>query len=438
MASVLAVLPSAPVPRLGVRAGWAVVVVACSTMVSSPLPAAEPQTLVLVGIDGFRPDYLDRADAPVLRALAARGVRAQGLSPPFPSKTFPSFTTIATGLLPARHGIVNNTMYDLAIPGRFALSDHVGRSDPRWWRGEPIWNTAERQGVRTAGLFWPGDDVEILGRRPSDYLPYDDDFPNDRRVELVLEWLSRPAATRPRLVLMYFSTVDVASHSHGPLSREALAAAATIDTLLGRLTDGIATRGLAASTNMVVVSDHGMAETHPDRVVILDDLLDLSDVDVIETGPSVLLRPNGSAASSPAALARWARATFAAVTGKHPRLRIYEGLALPARFRAGRSARLAPLIGLADEGWVVQTRAQRDRWIANGGGTRGEHGFDPALPSMHGLFVAAGPSFRAGHRVPPFESVHLYELLCRVLGIRPARNDGDPRVLVGAFASPDR
>jgi predicted AlkP superfamily pyrophosphatase or phosphodiesterase len=314
----------------------------------------------------------------------------------------------------------------------------VVRSDPRWWRGEPIWNTAERQGRRAAGLFWPGDDVEILGRRPSDYLPYDDAFPNDRRVELVLEWLSRPPATRPRLVLVYFSTVDVASHAHGPVSGEALAAAATIDTLLGRLADGVATLGLAASTDIVVVSDHGMAETRPERVVILDDLLDLSGIDVIETGPSVRLRPKGEAPPSRRALARWTRATFAALAGKHPRLRVYQGSALPARFRAGRSARLAPIIGLADEGWVIQTRAERDRWIADGGDTRGEHGFDPALPSMHGLFVAAGPSFRAGHRLPPFESVHVYELLCRLLGVRPAKNDGDPRVLAGAVAPSGR
>lgn len=417
---------------------WAVVVAVWSTLAASARPAHEPRVLVLVGIDGFRPDYLVRADVPVLRALAARGVQARGLIPPFPSKTFPSFTTIATGLLPVHHGIVNNTMYDPAIPGRFALSDHIGRSDPRWWRGEPIWNTAERQGLRTAGLFWPGDDVEILGRRPSDYLPYDDDFPNDRRVEIVLDWLSRPEATRPRLVLLYFSLVDVASHAHGPLSREALTAASAVDALLGRLADGVGTRGLAASTDIVVVSDHGLAETHPDRVVVLEDLIDLSDVDVIETGPSVQLRPKEAVAPGPAARAQWTRATFAALAGRHPRLRVYEGSALPARFRARGSERLAPIIGLADEGWVIQTRAQRDRWTANGGGTRGEHGFDPALRSMHGVFVAAGPSFRAGLRLLPFESVHVYELLCRVLGIRSAGNDGDPRVLARALVSTDR
>ena len=133
-------------------------------------PAAKESTpLILVGIDGFRHDYLDIADVPALRRLARTGVRADGLIPPFPSKTFPSFTTIATGLLPVHHGIVGNTMDDPGIDTRFSLSDHHGRSDPRWWLGEPLWNTAERQGRLTASLFWPGDDVEIGGRRPGSW-----------------------------------------------------------------------------------------------------------------------------------------------------------------------------------------------------------------------------------------------------------------------------
>lgn len=392
------------------------------------------QMLIVLGIDGFRPDYLDTADVPALRGLAARGVRAAGFIPPFPSKTFPSFITIATGLVPAHHGILNNTMDDPAIPVRFRLSDHEGRSDPRWWLGEPVWVTAERQGVRAAGMFWPGDDVEIQGRRPSDWTAFDQDLPHDTRVDRVLDWLSRPAGTRPRLMMLYFDLVDTASHTLGPHSREALAAAAAADRLVARLLAGVAARGFTASTNVVVVSDHGMAETSPDRVVVLDDYLDLSAVDVIETGPSVRLQPKRVPALSPAGREAWARRTFAALDGRHPRLRVYRGNRLPARFRYTGSVRIPPIIGLADDGWLVQTREQRDRWVARGGGARGEHGFDPALPSMHGVFVAAGPAFREGVRLPAFESRHAYELFCRVLGIRPSKNDGDPAVTRPALA----
>lgn len=403
-----------------------------------PASGPVPQTLIVVGIDGFRPDYLATADVPALRHLVDTGVRADGFVPPFPSKTFPSFLTIATGLLPVHHGILNNTMDDPAIPVRFRLSDHDGRSDPRWWLGEPLWVTAERQGVRAAGMFWPGDDVEIRGRRPSDWRRFDQDVPHEARVDQVLTWLARPADTRPRLVMLYFDLVDTASHSYGPRSREALASASAADRLVARLLDGIAARGLAATTNVVVVSDHGMAETSPDRVVVLDDYLDLSTVDVIETGPSVRLQPTRSLAGTPAARAAWTRRTLAALRDRHPRLQVYRGDRMPARFHYAGSPRIPPIIGLADDGWLVQTRAQRDRWRAQGGGVRGEHGFDPALASMHGVFVAAGPAFRAGVRLPAFESRHAYALFCRVLGIQPSPNDGDAAVTAAALAGTPR
>ena len=282
--------------------------------------------LLLIGIDGFRADYLDLADVPVLRGLANAGVRAAGLIPPFPSKTFPSFTTIVTGLVPAHHGILGNTMDDPGIATRFSLSDHDGRSNPRWWLGEPIWNAAERQGRRTASLFWPGDDVEIGGRRPGAWLRYDDAYPNDARVDRVLDWLARPPRERPQFVAMYFSLVDVASHAHGPTSPEALGAAAQADRLVGRLLAGLARLGLDRRANLVFVSDHGMADTRPDRVIVLDDYLDLARVDVIETGPMLRLAPRGEGSAA---------ALVAALAGKHPHLTVYRGDALPAQYRYG-------------------------------------------------------------------------------------------------------
>ena len=388
--------------------------------------ADAPPPLVVVGIDGFRPDYLDRANVPVLRRLAAGGVRGDGLIPPFPSKTFPSFTTIATGLWPAHHGIVGNTMDDPAIPGRFLLADHDVRSDPRWWRGEPLWTTAERQGRRAAGLFWPGDDVAIGGRRPSDWTRYDDDFPNDARVDRVLEWLARPAPDRPALVMTYFSLVDAAAHDHGPDAPATLAAAAAADALLGRLLAGIGRLGLDRQLNLVVVSDHGMAETRIDRTIVLDDYLDVSSVDVIETGPMLRLAP---APSGPSPMA--AAAIVDRLRDAHPHLAIYRAEDVPARYHTAGASRLPPVIGLADDGWLVLTRGERDRWLARGGTVRGDHGFAPESASMHGLFVASGPDFRPGQRVPPFDSVHLYELFCRLLRITPSPNDGDPEVTAG-------
>jgi predicted AlkP superfamily pyrophosphatase or phosphodiesterase len=391
----------------------------------APRPTAQPPAplVLLIGIAGYRPDYLERADVPALRRLAARGLRAAGLVPPFPSKTFPSFTSMATGLVPARHGIVSNTIDDPAIPGRFRLADHDVRSDPRWWRGEPIWNTAGRQGLRTAGLFWPGDDVDIGGRRPTDWLPYDESLPNDARVARVLGWLARPAAERPALVTLYFSLVDETSHAHGPFAAPTLAAAAEADRLVGSLVEGVTRLGLDARATYVVVSDHGMAETTLDRTVLLDDYVDLARVEVLDAGPFLGLRPTGPAAPSAAALVAALRAA--------PHLQVWTRAEVPARYRYDDPGRIPPVVGVADDGWQVLTRAARDRWRAAGGRPRGEHGYAPEVTNMQGLFVAAGPALKAGVRVPAFDNIHVYALLCRLLGVMPAANDGDPAVTAG-------
>lgn len=391
---------------------------------AAPPRGDRPRPLLVIGLDGFRPAYLDEAAVPVLRRLASSGVRGAGLVPPFPSKTFPSFTTIATGRWPAGHGIVANTFDDPLIPGRFTLADHATRSDPRWWLAEPIWTAAERQGRRAAGLFWPGDDVAIGGRRPSIWRTYDDAYPDAARVDDVIAWFARPDTERPALAMVYFSLVDTAAHDYGPTSREALAAAATADRLVGRLLDGLARHGLGGRVNVVVVSDHGMAETRIERTIVLDDLVDLSTVDVMETGPMLRLAPGGAAGAARQAavdtlLMRLRRA--------HPRLTVFGDRELPARYHAS-SPRTPPIVGLADEGWLVLTRAQRDRWVRRGGRPRGDHGFAPESASMRGLFVASGPAFRAGLRHPTFSSVHLYELFCRLLEIAPSPNDGDPAV----------
>jgi predicted AlkP superfamily pyrophosphatase or phosphodiesterase len=386
----------------------ALVLGALATACSGP----EPRPLVLlVAIDGWRWDYLDRYEAPAIRALAERGVRSEGLIPVFPSLTFPNHYTQVTGLRPARHGIVSNSMIDPEIPGRFTLSNREVLADPRWWDGEPIWNTAERQGRRAAPLFWPGSEVAIGGRRPSFWLPYDDDLPNARRVDQLLEWLQRPEAERPGFLTLYFSDVDTAGHDFGPESSEVREAVARVDAEIGRLVAGVERIGLADSMHYVLVSDHGMTPLSPDRVIYLDDYIDLASVDIVNRSPLVTLDPRSGDVE----------ALMAALAGKHPSLAVYRREELPDEYGLRGHPRLQAVVGLADNGWYISSR---DRTRVPGGA----HGYDPRLRVMHGLFVAAGPRLKSGMRVPAFESLHVYELLCALLGVEPAPNDGDPDV----------
>lgn len=389
---------------------------ACSTV----RPTPPPRTLVLVSLDGFRPRDLGRGLTPTLDAMAREGVVAEGMRPSYPSLTFPNHYTLVTGLRPDRHGVVQNTMEDAAL-GRFRISDPAAVTDARWWGGEPLWATAEKAGLRTATMFWPGSEAAIGGVRPSDWRAFDKALDASRRVDTVLGWLGRPAATRPRLVTLYFEDVDEASHETGPDSEATREAIREVDAQLARLREGIASRGLGDSVDLVVVSDHGMAEVPADHVVAVEDMAPAGLVEVVSTGQSVGLRP------LPGREAEAARA----LVGRGAHHECWTRETLPARWHYGRHPRVPPIVCQMDEGWDANTReriAQRPREHA-----RGSHGYDPALPSMAALFVADGPSFRDGLRLPAFDNVDVYPMLARLLGIAPQPHDGDPATLAPAL-----
>lgn len=368
---------------------------------------ADAPIVVLVSIDGFRWDYLDRHPTPNLRRLAASGVRARWMQPSFPTQTFPNHYTIVTGLTPAHHGIVANTFVDPSDNARFRYSDSVAALQPRFWGGEPIWVTAERQGRRSAAFFWPGSDGEIAGVRPTHWKAYNGAVPNADRVDTVLSWLRLPAPARPAVVMLYFSEVDNAGHDFGPETPELAAAVARVDSMIGRLTTGIAAAGLTGSVNILITSDHGMAPTGPERVLYLDDYLDRATVNAVNLGQFISLIPlDRDTARVLRALAR------------APHLLVVSAAATPERWRYRGNPRISPVVGATESGWTLTTRGGRA--VRPGGA----HGHDVTDSLMRATFIAAGPAIRSGVIAEPFSNIHVYELMCAILGLRPAPNDG--------------
>ena len=383
-----------------------------------PLPP-ERAILILVSVDGFRWDYLDRYEAPNLRQLAATGVRAAGLIPQFPTKTFPNHYTIVTGLKLANHGIISNNMRAADIPGEFSMSNRDVLANPRWWAGEPIWNTVEQQGRVAAAMFWPGSETPIGGRQATFWMPFDDDMPHPQRVSRVLSWLGLPEGKRPAFLTLYYSDVDSTGHDFGPESVEVGAAVATVDRSIGELVAGVKAMGLDDRVHYVVVSDHGMAALSSDRMIVLDSLIDVASVDVVDWAPVLGVSPKDGDVEK----------LYAALKDRHPHLAVYRRDEIPPVYGIAGHLRLPAVVGLADEGWYITSKREVDRWSQPGrhapGGT---HGYDARAKSMQGLFVASGPRLKGGMTVPPFENIHIYELMCAVLGVTPAKNDGDPSV----------
>jgi len=386
-------------------------------------PATKDQPLILVSIDGFRWDYLDRYDAPVLRQFAAAGVRAKHMTPSFPSKTFPNHYTLVTGLRPEHHGIVSNWFFDPAFGETFGMSKPASNTESRWWGGEPIWITAERQGVRSACYFWPGSEMENHGRRPSLFAPFNGKVSSTARVDGLLAWLDLPADQRPRFFTLYFDLVDHAGHKFGPEAPETAQAVKEADAAIGRLLDGLVARGLRERTNLVIVADHGMSECGPDRIVFLEDLMDVATVQVESTGPNGGVRPKSGTAAE----------LVAAIRAKAPaHVQVFLREEVPARLHYRDNPRIPPVVLMADDHWNIESKAG---WPMRAPTYNlGSHGWDPETPNMGALFVAGGPAFKARAVIEPFDNIHVYNLLCRVLGVQPASNDGDDRLIRAALS----
>lgn len=399
----------------------ALLALACASQPRRATPAAvelgqaEPPTLLLIGLDGFRWDFLSRGATPTLSRLAAEGVHAQRLIPSFPTKTFPNHYTIVTGLRPAEHGLVANNVFDPKTGERFGLSNRAAVADGKWYGGEPIWVTAERAGLRTAPLFWPGSEAEILGVRPSYALPFDSGWSPEERVDRVLAWLDLPHAERPRFLTLYFETVDSSAHRHGPAPSEDLTRAlGIVDGAVKRLLDGLERRGSRSNIDLLIVSDHGMAATSADRLIFLDDYVEPALANVIDWTPVLGLWPRDEHRDS----------VYEALAGAHPNLAVYRRSEIPERFEFSGHERIPPIVGISDEGWNVTSRARHERCPTCSDG--GNHGYDQRLESMGALLIGHGPSFRSAAALEPVENYHLYNVMCSILGLEPAPNSGDP------------
>lgn len=397
---------------------------------ASPVAAAEtptePARVLLIGLDGLHPSMLDSWDAPNLKALAARGVRAEAMYPVMPSVTFVNFYSLATGLYPEHHGMVDNYPYDR--DGQRQFDRATGPQEEFWWQGEPVWVTAEKQGLSTSIMFWLGSEVPHDGIRPARWTPYQHDKPYQERVDEVLAWYDGPAEKSPRFAAIYFDRVDTAGHYTGPRSDKTKEAVAEVDGYVGQLVAGLEARGLLASTTIIVVSDHGMAWINPDQVVDIGEFLDLKSLTVSQfAGPYA-----GSAhpflhvyGEGPAL-----EAAYQGLKDFHPNIHVYKRGEMPAHFHFDHPTRGPDLFIVGDPGWVVRN--------ADLGGWRppipGMHGYDNRAPEMNATFIGAGPIFPEGEVAAPFENVNVYSFIACALGLTPAETDGDPAVVAQVTA----
>ncbi len=378
-----------------------------------------PETLdkpyvVLVSFDGFRHDYLSHYDTPSFDRVAGIGAVSDALIPVYPSLTFPSHYSIATGLHPEHHGIVGNRFYDPARDEQYNYRNTINVQDGTWYDGEPIWVTAETQGMVAAAMLFVGTEAAIGGVRPTFWTPYSARGSRRERVDQVVAWLSLPARERPHLITLYFSGVDGAGHDSGPTSRAVEGAVRQVDAALGRLLDGVDRLPHADQVSLVLVSDHGMGPVDPDRVVNLREIADLRGIRTVVTGTGANLFVDGDSAR--------ARVLRDDINDQLRGGRAYLRADVPTALRYRSDPRIGDVVVVAEPGAMIG--------MGRASPPPGMHGWDPHHPDMHGIFLAMGPDIMPGQRVGPVDSVHVYPFLARLLQLTPASNiDGDLSVL---------
>ncbi len=367
---------------------------------------AQPKPyVIMISFDGFRWDYVDRGITPHFDFIRENGVSAKSLRPCFPSKTFPNHISIITGMYPEHHGIISNGFPDPFSNKYYSLSDSNAVKDAYWYKGEAFWETAERQGIKTASYFWPGSEVSLAYRHPTYYKKYEHHQPYRERVDGVINWLKLPYNERPHFITAYFDATDTYGHKYGPDSPETNFAIAQLDSILGYYFDRLKEINLFDSTDIIVVSDHGMTNVSSEKTVNIEKILEGLDYQQNDHGPFMMIEPDGDNIYD----------IYNRLKENELHYKAYKREDVPEYFHYSDNPLISSIVLIAENGWSLET----NKTIENNKkyGNKGNHGYDNYWMDMNGIFYAEGPSFKVDYRVGTINNIDIYPLLCRIFDI---------------------
>ncbi|KAI4352712.1 hypothetical protein L6164_006934 [Bauhinia variegata] len=387
--------------------------------VARPLKKLNRPVVLLISSDGFRFGYQFKTPTPNIGRLIANGTEAEtGLIPVFPSLTFPNHYSIVTGLYPAYHGIINNNFFDPVTGEKFTMASH----EPKWWLGEPLWETVVNHGLKAATYFWPGSEVNKGSWTcPEKYCrQYNGSVPFEERVDTILSYFDLPGNEIPSFMTLYFEDPDHQGHQVGPDDPLITEAVAEIDRLIGRLIEGLEKRGIFEDVNIIMVGDHGMVGTCDKKLIFLNDLAPWIEIPadwVHSTTPLLAIRPPSGVVPSDV-VTKMNEGLKSGKVENEKQLRVYLKEDLPERLHYAASDRIPPIIGMVEEGFKVELKRTNSKECG------GAHGYDNAFFSMRTIFIGHGPQFARGRKIPSFENVHIYNMVTSILKIEGASNNG--------------
>ncbi|MEN8194191.1 MAG: ectonucleotide pyrophosphatase/phosphodiesterase, partial [Bacteroidota bacterium] len=369
---------------------------------------AQPTPYVLlVSFDGFRWDYLDRNITPNLDSVISNGARAVSLRPVTPSKTFPNHYSIISGMYAENHGIIFNSFEDTHSCDYYRIGDTNAVRNPKWYKGEAFWETAEKNGITTASYFWPGSEMNDPKRRPSYFKNYNHDEPYKNRIDGVVDWLQMPYHERPHFITLYFHDTDTYGHAFGPNSPEINTSIQRLDSLVGYLDNELTSIGMRDSINIIYLSDHGMTEIDTSRTINLEIILDGLDYKSGGSKPLVMIEPHSEDFDS----------VYQRVIRNEDHFTVYKKSEVPDHFHFKNNENIYSIILAADLGWSFVDGNQFDEMRKYG--NKGDHGYLKEHLDMHGILVASGPRFKNSYKIGTLWNIDVYPLLCKIFNIYP-------------------
>lgn len=407
--------------------------VLCGSHAASVASPGRPR-VVLILVDGVRWDYLSEPDLPGFGELAKTGVKAEYVVPIMPANSYPNWYSIVTGLYGERHGFVQNYMYDDQYDDFFMMAPHPNASHPHWWNhAEPVWVTAEKNGLRTGMYWWDGCQVEIRGSRPSTCIPYRGywQWPtveNDTKSALS-EIVEKFKQNTLDFALVYYEAVDAVGHASGPDSMERREALKSADNVIKHLLDEAKRQNIRDQLSLIVVSDHGMTDTSPEKFDLIDiePHIDVNDLhSMLDGGSFVMLRPYPDKIDKV-----YSKLKSLNIKG----LNVFRKEELPDLYHLKETHLTQPIVLTADPGYQIKKLQGTDKQVPQSNKIyNGNHGYDPIkLEDMRAIFLATGPGLKQGFQNGPVRMVDHYNVICRQLGIKPLENSGSQDNVQGMF-----
>lgn len=379
-------------------------------LISISLLAQSKPYVVLVSFDAFRWDYVNRGLTPNLDKIKSEGVYALSLKPSFPSKTFPNHQSIITGMYPAHHGIYANGFYDPFSNETYKMNDSNTVNNAKWYWGEAFWETAERQGIKTASYFWPGSEVKLYYRKPTYAETYEHARPHDDRIEGVINWLKLPQEKRPHFITLYFSDTDEKGHRFGPNSNEVNQAIQLLDGVAGKIMNRLKEINMIDSVNVIFVSDHGMTEISKDKIINVEKILEGYNCKFFDESVLMTIEPPKEKLKE----------VYELLKKNENHFKVYYRSEVPEYFHFSDNYLIPSLVLIPELGWNLLTEKGMKR--VNDNYSKGNHGYDNQHLDMHGIFIATGPSFKKNYQTGTVWNIDIYPLLCKIFNIIPRSN----------------